>query len=821
MHLLNTKDTVLKEFSVASEVPPYAILSHRWSEREMSFQDIRSGDVTRRTQKITNCCKQARIDGYEWIWVDTCCIDRTNSSELTEAINSMYVWYGQSDVCYAYLEDVRGGDDPRRSGSLFMESTWFRRGWTLQELIAPLKVMFLAKDWSDIGSKKSLVDIIHNITGVPPQLLRDRSKLRKFSVAQKFSWAAFRETTRDEDRAYSLMGLFGIHMPTIYGEGKQAFIRLQQEIMRRSNDQTIFAWAIDPSASPSWQGLLAPSPAYFHSSGSLVAMDDADHRTHFSVDSTSQLHFSMTNYGTHIQLPLRKLDDTDSNVYLAALACRRMSDHDHKIPCIRLSHIQNDRYIKESPTLAFLEESEFQKFIIRDVYIKHDDDPHSEMLRINDASIRSSCAFFIHDHILRHLNLELKGVSPPRMWARDAEVTDIPPSQVQDTPLTSSRMLTQNTRDTRRVGFASQQPLIESFSTWKPGQRESHPDYLGTAMRFRDLPDPRTNHLGPFHSQDPRSVASYKIDVIGSAHPSMASPATWDRDARATGVAFYGMSAYPAEMVGIGPSSTLASHSNVFPPVAMMNSQGVPPAAPFGYGIDAGFYPLWNQDVNPASVVPSGIWPPPGPPNQDPAAVVVSPGPRDQHTELTGTSAPNAEHGLLLTIDGHCELRCGTAVFEERSTGDVFAIILGADRAAESSLGSPREVWLDLVVRDESAIWQDLPKDFGNEAALRIQEKYQDPSSLWYSASTKAIRSLPRKQVSGKLLESNAEITLTSHQESRHLGSYFCKIQVVGLQSNPLHNIPSHRASPTHENHRLREDGIHAPKSLQWRLFGI
>ena len=192
--------------------------------------------------KLLSVCAFAHDHGYEYIWTDTCCIDKTSSAELSEAINSMHTWYARSSVCYAYLQDVGDDEDPAMYGSQFRTSKWFTRGWTLQELVAPRNVVFLSQQWSVLGTKASLETVIEEITGIDGDVLTHQTALHSVSVAQRMSWAAERETTRVEDRAYSLLGVFGIHMPTIYGEGDQAFVRLQEEILRRIPDQTLFAW---------------------------------------------------------------------------------------------------------------------------------------------------------------------------------------------------------------------------------------------------------------------------------------------------------------------------------------------------------------------------------------------------------------------------------------------------------------------------------------------------------------------------------------------------------------------------------------------------
>ncbi|KAM0463710.1 hypothetical protein ACHAO4_000431 [Trichoderma viride] len=209
-------------------------------------------------KKIRNCCARAKSDSFKYAWIDSCCIDKTSSAELSEAINSMYLWYYQSTKCYAYLSDVQ-------SISTFKKSEWFMRGWTLQELLAPSEIYFVNKDWKDLGTKTSLRQAISDQTQIPVNILAG-TDLETASIAQRMSWASNRRTTRIEDRAYSLMGIFGINMPLLYGEGERAFIRLQEEIMKISNDHSIFAWK-----SPDTRGgLLATSPAAFTKSSNII-----------------------------------------------------------------------------------------------------------------------------------------------------------------------------------------------------------------------------------------------------------------------------------------------------------------------------------------------------------------------------------------------------------------------------------------------------------------------------------------------------------------------------------------------------------------------
>jgi len=287
MRLLKTQETspgvYATETFLDSSAPPYAILSHTWSDGELTFQDVESGRGQDKPgfEKLQRSCAYAQAYGFEYIWNDTCCIDKTSSAELTEAINSMFQWYENAEVCYAYLADV-----PDLG---FAESRWFTRGWTLQELIAPTTVVFLDRDWREIGTKEGLKRAITDCTGIPGNIL-DGDHLESASVAQRMSWAAKRKTTRPEDRAYSLLGLFGVNMPLLYGEGERAFIRLQEEIFRISDDQTLFAWR----SSDDRGGLFATGPEAFAESGDIIAGSQLT-----SGDSVPII----SNRGVHLELP--------------------------------------------------------------------------------------------------------------------------------------------------------------------------------------------------------------------------------------------------------------------------------------------------------------------------------------------------------------------------------------------------------------------------------------------------------------------------------------------------------------------------------------
>lgn len=294
MRLLNCTTLEFCEF-FDRDIPKYVILSHRWGSDEASFQDFEKDLQHSRKgfAKIRKCCNVAKENGYEWAWVDTCCIDQKSNAELTEAINSMYKWYKKAAICYVYLVDVSWeiGNTDLHQASMegFRQSSWFTRGWTLQELLAPRIVWFFDHDWRYIGSKDSLAHEISDITGIDTEYLqphtaeverkqpctrssdcRGHLPYSKYkltgrwepSVATKMSWASKRQTSRIEDTAYCLLGLFHVNMRLLYGEGSKAFMRLQHEIMKNTSDDSIYAWTDDEEVT----GVLARWPTKFANS---------------------------------------------------------------------------------------------------------------------------------------------------------------------------------------------------------------------------------------------------------------------------------------------------------------------------------------------------------------------------------------------------------------------------------------------------------------------------------------------------------------------------------------------------------------------------
>jgi hypothetical protein len=294
MRLLNVETMKMEEF-FDEMVPPYAILSHRWSGEEVSLQEwhrvealedkifsitrdpafgrarhpndylhdslqkkygrfaTEKGMIASKSgySKILSCCKLVRRQSLyvetqnhpcRYVWIDTCCIDKTNNAELSEAINSMFRWYQKSVVCLVHLADVHTNLAQKEMEDEFRNSTWFRRGWTLQELLASSVIKFFDQEWGYLFDREHQARLISNITRIDEGILTGFRRLSGACSAEKMSWAASRTTTRKEDTAYCLLGIFDVNMPLLYGEGDKAFVRLQEEIIRQSGDLSIFAW---------------------------------------------------------------------------------------------------------------------------------------------------------------------------------------------------------------------------------------------------------------------------------------------------------------------------------------------------------------------------------------------------------------------------------------------------------------------------------------------------------------------------------------------------------------------------------------------------
>lgn len=341
MKLVNCRTYALEEFWEDS-VQQYAILSHRWEDGELTYQDMFDLERAKRKKgfvKVERACGWALNAGISHVWVDTCCIDKSSSAELTEAINSMFEWYSKAVLCYAYLSDF----DAAEATSRLDASLWFTRGWTLQELIAPPEVEFYDHQGRMFGTRTLLQNEISRITGIEAAVLASspsrnlESLLRSIPAGRRMSWASGRRTTRKEDIAYCLLGIFSVNMPMLYGEGFRAFTRLQEEIMKDSNDLTLFAWQASPNSpqASEYRGVLARDPSEF--AGAFEFKPVADLK--FNPE------FSMSNKGMRIHTSLHR---AQSDRVVMSLNCHPPNNPTQSIG-IFLKHQGGGVYARADP----------------------------------------------------------------------------------------------------------------------------------------------------------------------------------------------------------------------------------------------------------------------------------------------------------------------------------------------------------------------------------------------------------------------------------------------------------------------------------------
>lgn len=450
MRLLSTTTLTLSSFLVpASQLPPYAILSHTWyplPEDEVTFQDLSflprdELEKKKGWTKIKQTCQRAKKSGIKWAWVDTCCIDKTSSAELTEAINSMWGWYRGATVCFAWLEDLEPvpkpvgnesghgqgkghgqnsngqngsghgknghghGQNTRSSNShiqtgekeewwedggsnvgsnagsnvsattasasgtgsttsshtqtgrmdhlshaekvaRFKTCRWFTRGWTLQELIAPSRMGFYNSKWEFVGEKSALKHVLAEITQISESVLENSAMLPTIPVAQRMSWASSRVTTRPEDMAYCLLGIFDVQIPLLYGEGEKAFIRLQEEIVKETNDFSLFAWRTGEGPGTQqhqkhW-GIFAPSPKEFATCGDIVNWGNPLYNAECLITSKGLRITPAPGDG------LRSGSDGVNGTYILDLGCYRRNDKSKAIGVFLQQH-GSDLYCRVMP----------------------------------------------------------------------------------------------------------------------------------------------------------------------------------------------------------------------------------------------------------------------------------------------------------------------------------------------------------------------------------------------------------------------------------------------------------------------------------------
>ncbi|KAK5701876.1 hypothetical protein LTR97_004694 [Elasticomyces elasticus] len=329
MRLLNTTTLEFEEFFDTEQIrSQYSILSHCWSQDPKNLEVTHQAYLSKTYdengagyQKIRRCCELSRERGFEYTWIDTCCVDKTSSAELSETINSMFAWYRDSAECFVFMDDLAVNALPDieevdaegrwtqglglvviRDVYAFTSNRWFARGWTLQELLAPEKVRFFGYQTKNLGSKRDLAALVAYATGIHVTVITGLESIFGTSLAKRMSWASARQTTRREDIAYSLLGIFEVNMPLLYGEGDKAFMRLQKAIIRQSDDQSIFAWGLKEYQEHT-TSVLAAAPGAFKGSGNIISsyhrkitLDPGFNRIEFSSGNNGKRFADMVSY---------------------------------------------------------------------------------------------------------------------------------------------------------------------------------------------------------------------------------------------------------------------------------------------------------------------------------------------------------------------------------------------------------------------------------------------------------------------------------------------------------------------------------------------
>ncbi|KAJ2981188.1 hypothetical protein NUW58_g6747 [Xylaria curta] len=484
MRLLNAQTLKFEEYS-DTKAPPYAILSHTWQAEEVSLQDFYRPDAatTAGYQKIKRFCQLAITSGLTYVWVDTCCIDKTSSAELSEAINSMFRWYEKSAICFAYLADVSA--ETESLSPLLTNSCWFTRGWTLQELLAPRVVLFIGSNWKVFGNRDSLAYQISAITGIGNRYLTTRaaeahyrtsdepyyddygghlerlSHIREATVAEKLSWAATRQTTREEDVAYCLLGLCAVNMPLLYGEGPAAFLRLQEAIIRQKFDPTLLAWNVvindsrgrrvlrpeNPVASSKWRsvgkalfglespwshrngdefrslnflcpGILAPSPICFSGCDQYVNLQ-------------ATLDWDLTSRGLSISLPTSK----NTNPCML-LPCHKRDDP-WSLVAIPLIGFNDEFFDRAAAPVEFIDRQKWQIWLPRRLLLSTYAPMWNRIRQSNLETIRIyvdaklQCLDLVASREVYRLSDGMGSQETDKTYTVDVEATVIPSSQLR------------------------------------------------------------------------------------------------------------------------------------------------------------------------------------------------------------------------------------------------------------------------------------------------------------------------------------------------------------------------------------------------------
>lgn len=422
MRLIDAKTLRFVEFTDQRKTPKYAILSHTWGEDEVTYADFisPSSEIEKSNgyAKVRHSARQAVADGLQYVWVDTCCIDKSSSAELSEAINSMFQWYRRAAVCYVHLADLAEprradwadeGGEPQGWTKDFLACRWFTRGWTLQELIAPLNLVFYTHDWRPVATKKELCQTIARYTGIASPVLMG-ANFRLLLVGERMRWAAGRTTTRVEDMAYCLLGIFNINMPLLYGEGERAFLRLQQEVMKSTNDRSLFCWSATTESHTAVRGFFAKSPAEFES----FHNDDLEARYGESMITQRGLEIPVTLYG-----------EVNSFNEVSAI----LVEDGAKWLMVRLRKLSGNTYVRVDPHELFP--------IWNDKYNRFDPTPRQEMnwitvpIDFDQISLKSHLEYRLGGVFVEYIphDIVLEEVEPKDSWNPETQILSIDFSQ--------------------------------------------------------------------------------------------------------------------------------------------------------------------------------------------------------------------------------------------------------------------------------------------------------------------------------------------------------------------------------------------------------
>lgn len=260
MLLLHTASLELCEFG--SDAPPYGTFSARWEDDTLGHEDLPSPQTAHQRpafQALQRACSECQNHGLQWLWNDAVCINRRSIDALSKTLNSLAEIYRKSRLCIVYLHDLFDTEASHFDVERGLSScSWIKHVWMLPQLIFSTVLQFYDAQWMHIGSKRQLSAELSRITAIEEGVLDGSESLEDYPNCVKMSWAAGLSAEAIEDVAYSLLAVFNVNMTIRYGEGMESFLRLQEEILKNTDDYSLLAW--QPIPNQSYRGLLAHSP---------------------------------------------------------------------------------------------------------------------------------------------------------------------------------------------------------------------------------------------------------------------------------------------------------------------------------------------------------------------------------------------------------------------------------------------------------------------------------------------------------------------------------------------------------------------------------